>query len=59
MPLARKQIRNNAHAFVKEWQDESREHAEAKSFWETFFQIFGVNRRRMASFEKDKRGKKI
>jgi len=51
MPLARKQIRNNAHAFVKEWQDESREHAEAKSFWEAFFQIFGVNRRRVASFE--------
>ncbi len=51
MPLARKHIRNNAHAFVKEWQGESREHAEAKSFWEAFFQVFGVNRRRIASFE--------
>lgn len=51
MPLARKQIRNNAHAFVKEWKGESREHAEAKSFWEAFFQVFGVNRRRIASFE--------
>ncbi|MDM8547652.1 N-6 DNA methylase [Candidatus Venteria ishoeyi] len=49
--LSRKEIRNRAHAFVKEWHGETREHAEAKSFWEAFFNIFGVTRRRVASFE--------
>jgi hypothetical protein len=57
MPLNRKQIRQNAHAFVKEWRDEGREQAEAKPFWEAFFQVFGVHRRRIASFEEPvKRG---
>lgn len=51
MPLSRKEIRNNAHAFAKEWQGERREHAEAKPFWEAFFQVFGISRRRVASFE--------
>jgi len=51
MPLPRQEIRQRAHAFVKEWQGETREHAEAKPFWEAFFQIFGVTRRRLASFE--------
>jgi len=49
--LQRKEIRNRAHALVKEWQGETREHAEAKSFWGDFFNVFGVNRRRVASFE--------
>ncbi|MEK7991491.1 MAG: DNA methyltransferase, partial [Thiotrichaceae bacterium] len=49
--LLTKEIRNRAHAFVKEWQGETREHAEAKSFWDDFFQVFGVHRRRIASFE--------
>jgi hypothetical protein len=46
-----KEIRNRAYTFVTEWQDETREHAEAKSFWDDFFQVFGVHRRRIASFE--------
>lgn len=49
--LNRREIRNRAHAFVLEWQGESREHAEAKPFWEAFFHVFGVHRRRIASFE--------
>ncbi|MBF0220536.1 MAG: class I SAM-dependent DNA methyltransferase, partial [Gammaproteobacteria bacterium] len=51
MPLPRKEIRNRAHALVKNWQHEHREQAEAKPFWEAFFQVFGVDRRRVASFE--------
>jgi hypothetical protein len=51
MPLAWNEIRDRAYAFAKEWQDESREHAEAKSFWDDFFQVFGVRRRTVASFE--------
>ncbi len=38
-------------AFVREWENETSEDAEAKSFWDAFFQVFGVHRRRLASFE--------
>jgi hypothetical protein len=51
MPLSWNEIRDRAVAFVREWEDESSEDAEAKSFWDAFFQVFGVNRRRLASFE--------
>lgn len=51
MPLSWNEIRNRAFAFSKEWQEETREHAEAKSFWDDFFHVFGINRRRVASFE--------
>lgn len=51
MPLSWNEIRDRAVAFVREWEGESSEDAEAKSFWDAFFQVFGVNRRRLASFE--------
>ncbi|MEM7532055.1 MAG: DNA methyltransferase [Chloroflexota bacterium] len=57
MPLSWNEIRNRALEFSKEWADESSEEAEAKSFWDGFFRIFGVSRRRIASFEQ--RVKKI
>ena len=50
-PLSWNEIRTRALAFSREWAGESREHAEAKSFWDAFFQVFGLNRRRIASFE--------
>ncbi len=37
--------------FSREWAEEAREHAEAKSFWDAFFNVFGISRRRVASFE--------
>ncbi|MCK5172613.1 MAG: class I SAM-dependent DNA methyltransferase, partial [Planctomycetes bacterium] len=37
--------------FSREWKDESRERAEAQSFWNGFFNVFGIKRRRVASFE--------
>lgn len=52
MPLSWNEIRNRAYTFVKEWEGETREHAEAKSFYDDFFNVFGVRRRRVASFEK-------
>ncbi len=52
MPISWNEIRNRAYAFVNEWKDESDERAEAKSFWDNFFNVFGVSRRRVASFEK-------
>ncbi len=51
MPLSWNEIRDRSVAFVREWEGESSEHAEAKSFWDDFFRVFGVNRRRLATFE--------
>ena len=51
MPLSWNEIRERSVIFAKEWERESREHAEAKSFWDGFFHVFGIERRRVASFE--------
>ncbi len=51
MPLSWNEIKNRAAAFIKEWEHETNEDAEAKSFWDEFFNIFGIKRRRLASFE--------
>ncbi|HUN53914.1 MAG TPA: DNA methyltransferase [Smithella sp.] len=51
MPLSWNEIKTRALAFSKEWQNESSEDAEAKSFWDGFFNVFGITRRRVASFE--------
>jgi len=51
MPLAWNEIKSRALAFSKEWAGESSEDAEAKTFWDGFFNIFGITRKRIASFE--------
>ena len=51
MPLSWNEIRNRAFAFSKEWADECSESAEAKTFWDAFFNVYGITRRRVASFE--------
>src|SRR5579863_4943841 len=51
MPLSWNEIKSRALAFSKEWEDETNEDAEAKTFWDKFFWIFGKDRRRLASFE--------
>lgn len=51
MPLSWNEIRTRAIAFAKEWEEESSESAEAKTFWDEFFRVFGVPRRRIATFE--------
>ncbi|MBK1642799.1 SAM-dependent methyltransferase [Chromatium okenii] len=51
MPLSWNEIKDRALQFSREWADECSEDAEAKSFWDGFFNIFGVSRRRIASFE--------
>ena len=50
--LSQADIRNNAIAFVHEWKDETRERAEAQTFWNEFLQIFGIKRRQVAVFER-------
>ncbi|MDZ3797222.1 MAG: DNA methyltransferase [Xanthomonadales bacterium] len=51
MPLSLNEIRERARAFAKEWAGETSERAEAQSFWNDFFNVFGVVRRRVAVFE--------
>ena len=57
MPLDWKEIATRARAFSKDWQHVEREDADAKSFWDEFFEVFGIKRRKVATFEK--RVKKI
>ncbi|MCK9399222.1 MAG: N-6 DNA methylase [Bacteroidales bacterium] len=52
MALSWNEIRSRAVTFSKEWENEASEDAEAKSFWDAFFNVFGVSRRLIASFEK-------
>ena len=52
MPLSWNEIRDRAVRFQKEWEHESSEDAEAKSFWDDFFDVFGISRRKLALFEK-------
>lgn len=51
MPLSWNEIKSRSLAFSKEWENEISEDAEAKSFWDGFFHIFGISRKRVASFE--------
>jgi hypothetical protein len=52
MPLSWNEIRDRAVTFSREWKNEASEDAEAKTFWDAFFNVFGISRRRFASFEK-------
>src|ERR1017187_10192035 len=52
MPLSWNEIRDRAVAFSRGWKDETSEDAEAKTFWDEFFHVFGITRRRVATFEK-------
>lgn len=51
MPLSWNEIKDRAFAFSREWAQVESEDAEAKSFWDAFFNVFGVSRRRLATFE--------
>ena len=51
MPLSWNEIRSRAIKFSKEWEHTSSEDAEAKSFLDGFFDVFGISRRRVATFE--------
>lgn len=44
MPLSWSEIKDRALKLSREWQNESSEDAEAKSFWDGFFDGFGVSR---------------
>ncbi len=58
MRLSWNEIRQRAIAFSHEWRDANRERAEAQTFWNEFFQVFGVKRRMVAGFEEPVRNLK-
>lgn len=51
MMLNWNEIKDRALRFSQDWHGETRERAEAATFWNAFFEVFGITRRRLASFE--------
>lgn len=51
MALSWNEIKDKALKFSREWADETKERAEKDSFWNDFFDVFGISRRRVATFE--------
>ena len=52
MPISWNEIKNRALTFSREWKGEGSERAESQSFWNGFFAVFGVDRKRVAVFER-------
>ena len=51
MALSWNEIKERAVTFSKEWENTESEDAEAKPFLEAFFSVFGISRRKIATFE--------
>ncbi|HCC56065.1 MAG TPA: SAM-dependent methyltransferase, partial [Solibacterales bacterium] len=51
MRLSWNEIRAGAARFAEEWKDAHYERGESQTFYNEFFEVFGVTRRRVASFE--------
>lgn len=51
MALSWNEIKDRALKFSNEWAEETKERAEKDSFWNEFFNVFGISRRRVATFE--------
>ena len=51
MRLSWNEIRTRAATFAREWAGASYEKGETQSFYNDFFQIFGVKRRTVARYE--------
>ena len=52
-PLAWNEIRARARRFAAKWEGAARERGEAQTFWNEFFEVFDMSRRRVAQFEKE------
>ena len=51
MTLSWTDIKTNAIRFAADFADARHERAEAQTFWNQFFAIFGIERRRVAVYE--------
>jgi hypothetical protein len=60
--LSTAEVKARAAKFARDWKDACYERGETQTFYNEFFEVFGMNRRRVASFEEpvrrlgDKRG---
>lgn len=55
MRLSWNEIRARAAEFAREWADANYEKGETQSFYNDFFEVFGVRRRKVATFEESVR----
>ena len=51
MRLSWNEIRTRASVFATDWQDAAYEKGETQSFYNEFFEVFGVRRRTVARYE--------
>lgn len=51
MRLTPNELRSRAAGFARDWADAHYEKGETQSFWNAFFQIFGIDRKRVAVYE--------
>ena len=51
MALSWNEIKDRALKFSKEWSDTSNEEADAKPFLDAFFNVFGISRKKIGTFE--------
>jgi len=49
--LSWSEVRDRAIRFSREWSDAKSERAEKQTFWNEFFNVFGITRRSVAAFE--------
>ncbi|MDX2128943.1 MAG: DNA methyltransferase [Chloroherpetonaceae bacterium] len=52
MPLSWNEIKERAIAFSKEWENAESEQSDAQPFLIDFFNVFGISRKRVATFER-------
>ena len=51
MSLSWNEIRHRSVRFSKDWAQATSEQAERQTFWNEFFEVFGIKRKTVASFE--------
>jgi len=51
MPLSWNEIKDRALHFSKEWENTINEEADAKPFLDAFFDVFGISRKKIGTFE--------
>src|SRR5690348_5254428 len=56
MRLSWNEIRARASRFAEEWKSAHYEKGETQTFYNEFFEVFGVTRRRVASYEEPVKG---
>ncbi|RJF74865.1 class I SAM-dependent DNA methyltransferase [Deinococcus cavernae] len=56
MMLTWNEIRTRAAQFAERWQGATKENAESQTFWNEFLAVYGIDRRRVAAFERKVKG---